>query len=152
MGLDMYLNAARYISHYDYSDRTKAEKAIGEQVVSLIGGAPGPLKFVEVEAMYWRKANQIHTWFVHNVQNGEDECREHDVSREDLTQLRQACRDVLANRERAADVLPTGSGFFFGGTDYDEEYFTDLETTAERIDQLLDPKWEEWNFTYRSSW
>lgn len=152
MGLDMYLNATRYISHCDYCDRTKVEKAIGEQVVSLIGGAPGPLKFVEVEAIYWRKANQIHAWFVRHVQNGEDECREHDVSREHLTQLRQACRDVLANRERAADVLPTESGFFFGGTDYDDKYFTDLETTAERIDQLLDPKWEEWDFTYRSSW
>ena len=152
MGLDMYLNATRYISHYDYSDTAKKEKALGEQIVRLIGGAPGPLKYVAVEAMYWRKANQIHAWFVRNVQNGEDECREHDVSRDDLDKLRQACRDVLANRERAADVLPAQSGFFFGSTCYDDDYFNDLESTAEQIDALLDPKWEEWSFTYRSSW
>ena len=29
---------------------------------------------------YWRKANQIHKWFVDNVQGGIDDCRPYPVS------------------------------------------------------------------------
>ena len=152
MGLDMYLDAIRYVAHHDYSAETKKEKVIGEQVIDLIGGAPGPLKYLETEAIYWRKANQIHAWMVRHVQDGADDCRSYDVTRDDLDQLRQTCRDVLANRARAAELLPAQSGFFFGGTDYDDDYFAELERTAEQIEALLDPKWQHWHFTYQSSW
>ena len=34
---------------------------------------------------YWRKANQIHNWFVENVQDGEDDCCYHnEVTKEYL--------------------------------------------------------------------
>ena len=29
---------------------------------------------VDVTCAYWRKANQIHAWFVDNVQQGNDDC------------------------------------------------------------------------------
>lgn len=44
---------------------------------------------------YWRKANHIHGWFVDNVQNGEDDCQEHLVSREDLQKLQKSVEAVL---------------------------------------------------------
>ena len=34
---------------------------------------------VEIEVGRWRKANQIHNWFVQNVQYGEDDCRKYEV-------------------------------------------------------------------------
>ena len=46
---------------------------------------------------YWRKANQIHGWFVENVQNGEDDCRMYEVTKGELMELRDLCLDVLAH-------------------------------------------------------
>lgn len=65
---------------------------------------------------------------------------------------------VITNPEWAAELLPTQSGFFFGGTDYDEWYLRDLEDTVQAIDSILDilarrdhdEPWVE--LQYRSSW
>lgn len=48
---------------------------------------------------YWRKANAIHKWFVENVQDGEDNCEEYDVSLEKLRDLLETCMKVI----KAAD-------------------------------------------------
>ena len=156
MGLDMYLTGKRYISkHFNEGDTERAE-AIQKLFPELEGkqgrwGDASPVKEVQIEAGYWRKANQIHDWFVKNVQGGEDECRPHYVSREDLQTLKETCQEVLANRERAAELLPTASGFFFGGTDYDDWYFQDLEQTVRIIEDALELP-SSWEFEYRSSW
>jgi hypothetical protein len=106
---------------------------------------------VDLPMGYWRKANQIHNWFVANVQEGKDECQEACVSREQLTELREVCQKILDNNELAEKLLPTASGFFFGGTEYDQWYFNDIEETIKIIDNaLLMPK--QWDFNYRSSW
>ena len=45
---------------------------------------------------YWRKANQIHNWFVNNVQDGEDDCNYHnEVTKEKLEELHDTCIAVL---------------------------------------------------------
>lgn len=43
----------------------------------------------------WRKANQIHNWFVQNVQNGKDECRTYRVTSAQLITLRDTCKKVI---------------------------------------------------------
>lgn len=44
---------------------------------------------------YERKANQIHNWFVENVQNGEDDCQYHDeVTKEKLEELLNICKQI----------------------------------------------------------
>jgi hypothetical protein len=147
MGLDMYLNAERYLwSHED------GDKQISENIGQLIGlPTDGKVKTITVEAGYWRKSNQIHNWFVANVQEGKDECQDSYVSREQLKELREVCQKVLDNNELAEQLLPTKEGFFFGGKDYDQWYFNDLEETIKIIDNaLLMP--DQWDFNYRSSW
>lgn len=148
MGLDMYLNAERYL--YDFGD--SPDKEIAENIGQLVG-LPGDrkVKTITVEAGYWRKANQIHNWFVQNVQEGKDECQEAYVSRDDLKQLREICQKVLDNHDLAESLLPTSSGFFFGGTEYDDWYFSDLEDTIKIIDDALAMP-DNWDFNYRSSW
>ena len=98
----------------------------------------------------WRKSNQIHKWFVDNVQYGNDDCNRYEVSKEQLQELQNLCKKVLNNHELAKELLPTQSGFFFGPTEYDEFYFQDLEYTIKEIDKLLklDYHWYE----YFSSW
>lgn len=156
MGLDMYLNAKRYLSRY----RNPNDRAVADAVVKLFPelqpiadrlGEDMPVKEISVEAGYWRKANAIHDWFVKNVQDGEDECRPHYVSREQLESLRDVCKRVLSFRHLAVELLPTTKGFFFGSTEYDDYYYQDLEQTVAIIDHALSLP-VEWDFEYISSW
>jgi len=116
---------------------------------------PGEPKGVTCEALYWRKANAIHAWFVTYVQDGVDECQEHDVSSAQLTELRDTIREVLTDPvKNAPELLPTQKGFFFGSTDYDEYYIEQLRDTEKRLTDLLANQWDEkgWYFTYHASW
>ena len=154
MGLDMYLTGKRYMSKYfDKGDSAKIEEV--NKIFGVEGIEDGDYGAQEVSfrVAYWRKANAIHDWFVQNCQDGVDECQETWVGRESLEALVKVCKDVLANRETASEQLPTASGFFFGGTDYDEFYFGDLEYTVERIEKILaDKAFEKCDFYYQSSW
>lgn len=143
MGLDMYLNAKRFIW---FNENDLAETV--SQAFSEIKGRK--VKEVIVEALYWRKANAIHKWFVDNVQNGEDDCGYYYVSREDLEQLRDLILDVLKTRD--SSKLPPQAGFFFGSSDVGDWYWADLEQTAQDIDTLLIDFTSSWEFEYHSSW
>lgn len=156
MGLDMYLSGKRYMSKLFNKEDEARMNAIQEQFPELAGrkgrwGDDSPVKEVSIEVGYWRKANHIHDWFVKNVQGGEDECRPHYVSRDHLVELKSLCEKVLADNSQAPALLPTASGFFFGGTDYDEYYFDDCRDTIKIIDSALELP-DSWDFEYRSSW
>ena len=155
MGLDMYLNSKRYVSKYfDEADEQRAE-TIAEQFpeLSKIQGrhSSSPVKEVTIEAGYWRKANQIHKWFVDNVQGGTDDCGNYRVAREQLIELRDLCQKVLDFRHLATDLLPPSSGFFFGSDKIDDYYWQDLEQTVQILNDALELP-ETWDFEYHSSW
>lgn len=151
MGLDMMLYRTRYLQTGDHIPDNRRE------VITLRkGNVEVPLTnpaYLKEEILYWRKANQIHRWFVQNAQHGVDDCREYDVSLDALQELRDLCARVLAANHLAETLLPPQSGFFFGSTAIDEWYFDDLRHTVESLDQILNTK-DEWYFTYsyRSSW
>lgn len=134
MGLDMYLSAERYFWHGD--------------VKPVIDGHD--VKSVRAEAAYWRKSNQIHAWFVDNVQEGEDKCEEHYVPREKLQELRDLCQRALDDQD--ASLLKPRSGFCFGSTEIDYWYWEDLRRTVEMLDKALAGFSDAWDFHYRSSW
>ena len=148
MGLDMYLSAKKYLWKIDESD-AQVSKEIQERI-----NVRRRVKEVVIEAAYWRKANQIHGWFVRNVQDGEDDCNPYDVARSDLVALLDACRKVLENRKLAAKLLPPAEGFFFGRYEYDDSYFEDVQRTADGLAALLEavPEGSGWWFEYQSSW
>jgi len=101
MGLDMYLLANRHYQKINWkalgdnrelnyespeviqSDWKKVIEAsdLGSVATDIYGVT------VQVTCAYWRKANQIHNWFVDNVQGGDDDCREYGVSIEHLKEL-----------------------------------------------------------------
>ena len=155
MGLDMYLSAKRYL----WSDQDKdLAKKVGE-IIGVDGdpekrfnGASLVVKEISLEAMYWRKANAIHGWFVETVQDGEDNCREYEVDKEQLETLRDLCKDILEHpdAERDEDLEPT-EGFFFGSYNKDEWYYKDLKDTVEGLDKVLALP-DEYSFTYQASW
>ena len=107
------------------------------------------------EITSWRKANAIHKWFVDNVQNGVDDCGYYKVTKEHLIQLHNMCNNVLADPNLAEQLLPTQSGFFFGGTEYGNGYYYDLRETKNTIDYILEYKsyvFEDDGLYYYSSW
>ena len=107
-----------------------------------------------LEVAYWRKANAIHRWFVKNVQDGEDDCCAHrPLTKDDLLTLRKLCVEVRDDHTKAAKLLPTRSGFFFGDTEYNDWYFSDIKETIEKIDELLaHTDFETDDLYYLSSW
>lgn len=142
MGLDMYLNAKRGI--YEFRNDPEASWS----------GLPEDRKIdsISVEAAYWRKANHIHNWFVQNVQGGVDECQSSYVERDKLAELVAICEQVRADHAKAAELLPTVGGFFFGSTDYDQGYFDDVDDTIEQLTKALNDFDDTWSFYYQSSW
>lgn len=133
----------------------------------------------------WRKANQIHAWFVDNVQDGVDDCGSYIVSENILEELLSVCKQVkdkvvlvpgkvkagytltkdgkcnwnyvdgslITNPEVCEELLPAQSGFFFGSTEYDSYYMSDIDQTIEVLEKVL----KETDFMnevvyYRSSW
>jgi hypothetical protein len=111
------------------------------------------------EVGYWRKANQIHNWFVENIQDGIDDCTYHrEVTEEDLEELLDVCKRVynsIAVGEQiiAKELLPTRQGFFFGDIDYDEYYVQDIEHTIDIITEVLETTdFETQMIYYCSSW
>lgn len=156
MGLDMYLHGKRYISKYFNEADEKRAADIAEQFPELAKmkgrfGDDSPVKEVKIEAGYWRKANQVHKWFVDNVQGGTDDCGNYYVSREQLIELRDLCKQVLDFRHLATDKLPPQKGFFFGSDTVDEYYWQDLEQTVQIIEDCLELP-NSWEFEYHSSW
>jgi hypothetical protein len=111
---------------------------------------PGRVCEIVEKVAVWRKSNQIHRWFVEKVQDGNDDCREYEVSREQLQDLLDMVNEIGADHGKAEELLPTQEGFFFGGTEYDTGYFADIRYTGEILTELLAE--QGGYFYYTSSW
>lgn len=103
----------------------------------------------DVQLCYWRKANQVHKFFVKDAE--ETNCVNFPVRRADIKQLVADCESVLADNSRAEELLPTGTGFFFGSYDYDSWYFKQLEETVQDLKEVLDD-WELTDQVYYYAW
>ena len=77
------------------------------------------------EVIYWRKANQIHNWFITKLYEDDENNNlvPKTFSSELLDELQEVSQEVLNNKKLASLKLPTCEGFFFGNTDYDDFYF-----------------------------
>jgi hypothetical protein len=165
MGLDMYLSAKKHLSKINYKvlqennelDYNSPEAIYPEfndlmQLTQLTNVATDMYgASVEVTCAYWRKANQIHSWFVREVQGGEDNCGEYYVSSDKLIELLAICKHSLENKDPAL-LLPQG-GFFFGSTDIDEWYWNDIKSTISQLERILAlPEFDNLSFYYNSSW
>ena len=173
MGLDSYLTANEYVSRterdprglsYDTPKRNALFDTLADRHKGWVDEAGYQGISISYPVGYWRKANAVHNWFVSNVQDGRDECQKSYVSSQNLRDLREACKAVLAVEHRPEKVVmetavewglaPKG-GFFFGSLEYDEWYFGDLRYTVETINRLenkgvFDNAWTDTE--YQASW
>jgi hypothetical protein len=165
-------------SHIEPEKQFQVEvKRGGEPVKSI---KPERVSYVTEQVGYWRKFNALHNWFVQNCQDGRDECQESYVDREKLEELLTTLTEVkniletspkkkvqvengwsngektfveievIEDSDKLEELFPTSSGFFFGGTEYDEYYQEQVNETIEMITDLL--KEEDGDYYYQSSW
>ena len=111
MGLDMYLYRTKKVDGLEVEDYEKVDNAISnlvndfidiEKSMSADDYNPAYVEFNEVVAErgkyskwlsifedigYWRKANQIHNFFVHECQDGIDECQLSIITKDKLEDL-----------------------------------------------------------------
>jgi hypothetical protein len=186
MGLDMYLHKKHHIGN----KWRKPEKMVTVNVPTNQEGVMFKTAYIDnakiseiiEEVGYWRKANQIHAWFVANVEA--DNGGESYVSVEQLKELLATVKTVLKsiklvkgkikNGKRSTEngwediwedgkfiensavcqrLLPTSSGFFFGSEEYDQWYVNDLKDTKKILEDCLKgAKVGDGSFYYSSSW
>lgn len=158
MGLDMYLYAKKFVASAKWE--TEEECAKLKEVANLMNGSDfimedeHSVQFAEItlQLAYWRKANQIHRFFIDECGNGKDDGQDIYVCREDLQKLLELCETVMNDKSKAEELLPTRSGFFFGSTEYDEWYYKNLEDTIPVLQKILKDAPEDWEFEYHPSW
>jgi hypothetical protein len=161
MGLDMYLQRSKEMN----------EKAFADAYDNIDSGV-----------IYWRKANAIHKFFCDHgrlAKDGQEQVGYYYIDRQDLMKLLDHIYVITSDKIKVEDInyydidkggnvtetveyklnitaaeelLPTTSGFFFGGTDYDYWYFRSLQRTADLIKRELtnNPSQETW--FYYASW
>lgn len=141
MGLDMWLKCGnRKMAKTYLEDLTEEERWECDAPFEEIG--------------YWRKANAIRQWFVDTCGYSEDgNCEYVEVSKKDLERLKETCEYVLEHRDKAPELLPTSSGFFFGDTEYNDYYFNSLEETIKICENALQTvKWDTEVVMYTDWW
>lgn len=156
---------ALYLSRWDFGKAAEQERA--EAIVekagltplgcegskgSHIGYAPdADHVFVNLVAIYWRKANAVHGWFVDRCQGGVDECQVTPLEITQLKSLAVECQKALVGDPKVLEPRP---GFFFGNYDRDEWWKKDLEWTISEIERVtrLAAEIGGVTFAYQSSW
>lgn len=138
MGLDMYLEAKLYISPYEYgNDR---DKELREAIQKVLGiefpkverdKSFGRVNGVSVRVAYWRKAHEIHQWFVDAVQDGVDNCGTYCVDESHLKDLLEFCKENVDENDP----------------------YCEYKQTIEMITPIVEhPAYTRFSFEYSASW
>ena len=186
----MYLSAQRHL--YNSAWKSESEKKeseevqLNEKIRSLFPEMfkTDNLNYITIsfEVGYWRKANQIHKWFVEECQEGNDDCKDYWVSRDQLKELLELCKEVLKESKlvdgsvgngykiekgKKIPILEAGKTIensstaqcllptqsgFFFGSEDYDEYYI---RDVERTVEIIERCLklpEEWDFEYHSSW
>ena len=169
MGLDMYLEIRKneYRSKYHQDNGSDLALEYPKDITEFIPNLTDLTisRQTNYKVGYWRKANHIHNWFMQNCalrdeyDNPIDDCRPIEITVDKLEKLLDDCKKVLADHSLTETLLPTTDGFFFGSTEYEEYYFSEIERTIEIIEPVLkfakhkleieDYVWEVY---YQASW
>jgi hypothetical protein len=122
MGLDMFLHKRTYVLHYGKHDERPHVT----------------VDYPNITVLEWTRTQ-------------DDWIRRFVGSNSDLQKLLDTVNQVLADHSLASALLPTQGGFFFGNTEYGEDYFHDL-TLTKKICQTELANAEGGDFYYEANW
>lgn len=143
MGLDITFYKAKRLKDNETKERLEeirkeldAEylKSIDERNSKLINELEDEKEKINPwnEVAYFRKVNFLIPFFGY-----EENCSNIEIDKYQVEDLIEACKEVLANHDKASFLLPTQEGFFFGSTDYDDWYFDDVQNVKEKFEEIL---------------
>jgi hypothetical protein len=140
MGLDMYLRKKTYVGN-QYRDPERRVMVVvpeNQDGVTFPAGAIKTERVSEIVEMVgsWRKANQIHNWFVRNVQEHEDDCKEYYVDVEQLQELVTLCQKVINTAILVGGKIHT-STVYSGGKMVEQYEEGMVIANAEEVAELL---------------
>ena len=143
MGLDITFYKAKRLKDNETKERleeirkelaTEYLKSIDERNSKLINELEDEKEKINPwnEVAYFRKVNFLIPFFGY-----EENCSNIEIDKYQVEDLIEACKEVLANHDKASFLLPTQAGFFFGSTDYDDLYFDDVQNVKEKFEEIL---------------
>ena len=180
MGLDMYLYKKTYVKNWEHTPKERKHTITVKQ-----GGKkrtdinPDRISEITESVGYWRKFNALHSWFVQELGDGVDDCKELYFGRDKMKELLEILKKVKTildnspkkkiqvhtgwangketyeegeayDTDEVEELLPTASGFFFGGTEYDDWYHRQVSETIVMFEELLEE--EGGDYYYQASW
>lgn len=115
MGLDMYLYRRIYVGN-GYREKKDKVKVVIPKTEKWKNTKIDidKLTYITETIGYWRKANAIHQWFVDNVQEGNDDCKEYYVEQGKLKELLGLVNEVLAECVLEKGKINNGYSIKFG--------------------------------------
>jgi hypothetical protein len=146
MGLDMFLNRRIYIGA-NYESNNITGKIELERNGVPININLKKVTYINEQVIYWRNAYEILKWFVDNVQNGEEDCREYYVDPVYLKEFIDLCKTTVkqlkdGNVSHENLALPSEEEV------KDDFYINELIRTIKVIEPLLG----EDDFYFDSNW
>lgn len=139
MGLDMSL----------YREiQLKGKMEITDRGVREVVGEDGAKPSVRNEVCYWRKFNALHKYFnEHFNEHYNDNCVDMYMSIDDIKELLALVKKIKGEiktdedgnitNPKVCEELPTEEGFFFGSTEYDEYYVSQLDNTIRQLEEVI---------------
>ena len=95
----------------------------------------------EEEIGYFRKVNFLVKYF-ENLGFDVENQTPFKINKYDVKDLLNRCDQVLKNHDKAPELLPTMGLFFFGNTEYNEDYFNDVKEVKDYIKNILLPEFD----------
>jgi len=164
MGLDMYLYKKTYVQNWEHhAPEQKHIVTVKKNGKTRKDIKPDRVTYVVEQVGYWRKFNALHSWFVQNCADGEDDCREVNVNDEQLVELLEVLKKVKSvldkskleskmladwngelvshlvydKEDEIKELLSPRQGFFFGSYEIDKYYKSDVEETIVLLEELM---------------
>lgn len=112
---------------------------------------------------YWEEANQIHYWFVMNIQKGKDDKRNHHTGKDVIKRLIKTCEELYELYEKkghiddelikeAKEKMPPKDGIQFGENEINEKYFEQIQATLKMLKRTLKSVKKEHVLFYKADW
>ena len=99
-----------------------------------------------------RKENHIQSAIAEITGQEIQNCDYLFLTKKQVQTLLGRLEQVAADHSKAAEILPTQAGFFFGGTGYDEWYFRDIEQELEDFTKILNEWDDSARYAYWAWW
>jgi hypothetical protein len=118
-------------TNYDFKIHPYTEKILDLPDLKARLDKEVEMSYEEYNA-YFRKVNFLFYYFDRTLGKMYDQCYAF-VELDDVDDLIDRCEQVLKDHKLAHSLLPTQDGFFFGSTDYDDWYFSDVKDCLKQM-------------------